>query len=191
MELVEEREEDVRMAQLLSIQAGQSSEERQADAREDIGARSIFEGKVGNKGRISVGGKQQSLQALRKIVKKKQNNLAKEKGFGVVVKRKSDSTGDLKSNKCSRDEVVEVTDVTNCKKKRDDEVNGRGEIKPDALNDDNLVKANRNNVQEEEIIHSLKETEKEGHENNKSLTNTNNSLSLLSCDYGSSSSDSE
>merc|ERR1719402_1389345 len=92
MDLVEERDSDVRMAQLLSIQAGQSSEERQKDAREEIASRSIFKvsskSGVGKAGTSNVsGGKQRSLDTIRKIVKTKQGSLVKEMMFGVVVKK--------------------------------------------------------------------------------------------------------
>merc|ERR550519_173441 len=48
MDLVEERDDDIRMEKLLSIQAGQSSEERQKDTREEIESRPLFRNNVGN-----------------------------------------------------------------------------------------------------------------------------------------------
>lgn len=163
MDLVEEREEDVRMAQLLTIQASQSSEERQQDTREHIEARSIFQKKEKNKGRISVGGKQQSLDALRKIVKKKQNNLVKGKGFGIVVKRKIDKT---EIDKSDNTEVALVMEMDNSEGKRDDN--------------------EYQDTLEKETDHNLQHEDK-----NKIVTNSKNTLSLLSCDYGSSGSESE
>lgn len=168
MDLVEEREEDVRMAQLLTIQASQSSEERQQDARDHIEESSIFQRKDKNKGRISVGGKQQSLDALRKIVKKKQNNLVKGKGFGIIVKRKIERTETEKSDNCDNKDIAEVMDMDNC----------NTNSKKDFIEDqDNGGK---------ETNHNLANDEK-----NKIVTSANNTLSLLSCDYGSSSSESE
>merc|ERR1719187_1173610 len=92
MDLVEERDSDVRMLQLLSIQAGQSSEEQQKDAREEIASSSIFKvssnSGVEKVGKSSVSaGKQRSLDTIRKIVKTKQGSLVKEMMFGVVVKK--------------------------------------------------------------------------------------------------------
>merc|ERR1719319_481683 len=165
MDLVEEREEDVRMAQLLTIQASQSSEERQQDARDHIEESSIFQRKNKNKGRISVGGKQQSLDALRKIVKKKQNNLVKGKGFGIIVKRKIERT---ETEKSDNKDIAEVMDMDNC----------NTNSKKDFIEDqDNVGK---------ETNHNLANNEK-----NKIVTSANNTVSLLSCDYGSSSSESE
>merc|ERR1719402_1300188 len=166
MDLVEERDSDVRMAQLLSIQAGQSSEERQKDAREEIASSSIFKvsskSGVGKAGTSNVsGGKQRSLDTIRKIVKTKQGSLVKEMMFGVVVKK-----GD-RLKESAIETKVDAKTVENSQS-------------------DAPVKSVNS-----ESVESLDETAVVDNIEEGTTPNSNrNSLSLLSCDYGDSSSNS-
>merc|ERR1711874_919128 len=115
---------------------------------------------MGGVGKVvsSSGGKQRSLDTVRKIVKTKQSNLVKEMMFGVVVRK----GGKLREND------VKETSAT--------------ETKVDAKTIENR--------QSDAPVASLKETAVVDIEEGTVPNSNRSSLSLLSCDYGSSSSNS-
>ena len=117
MELVEEREEDVRMARLLNVQAKTDADERRTEERGDISDGNIFQKKNSStvvKDGGGVGDKKSfALKTLGKATKSKQSQLLKSKGFGVVLSKAKDRNSDLLTN------IAQVK--SSSKSKKDDE----------------------------------------------------------------------
>ena len=90
LDLVEEREEDVRMARLLNVQAKTDADERRTEERGDISNGNIFAKKMSNtpsEKETSGDKKLFALKTLGKASKSKQSELLKSKGFGLVVSK--------------------------------------------------------------------------------------------------------
>ena len=88
MELVQERDEDVRMAKLMNIQARTEAEEKQKGQRGDIEDGDIFGKEKSLKVRTENEKKLLALKTVSKAAGSKQSDLLKKKGFGLVVTRK-------------------------------------------------------------------------------------------------------
>eukprot|EP00092_Neocalanus_flemingeri_P042773 GFUD01046909.1.p1 GENE.GFUD01046909.1~~GFUD01046909.1.p1 ORF type:complete len:319 (+),score=139.17 GFUD01046909.1:88-957(+) len=87
LDLVDEREEDVRMAMLMNIQARTEAEEKQKDQRGDIEEGDIFGSKQLRKMSSSSERKLFAVKTVSKAARSKQSDLLKKKGFGLVVSR--------------------------------------------------------------------------------------------------------
>merc|ERR1719481_2167176 len=83
IDIVAERETDIRMARLLSLQAHCDAEEVQSSRREGIGDRDIFEAQT----KVAGTKKELALHTLQKAAASRQANLRKQKGFGIIVKK--------------------------------------------------------------------------------------------------------
>jgi len=92
LDLVEEREEDVRLAKLMNIQARTEAEENQKGQRGDIEDEDIFVGKQ-SKDTNTLSKSERKLFAVKtvsKAARSKQSDLLKKKGFGLVVSKVKD-----------------------------------------------------------------------------------------------------
>merc|ERR1719186_147440 len=87
LELVEEADEDVRMARLMNIQARTEAEEKQKDQRGDIEEGDIFGRKQSREVTTSSERKLFAVKTVSKAARSKQSDLLKRKGFGLVVSR--------------------------------------------------------------------------------------------------------
>merc|ERR1719516_357526 len=97
LDLVEEREEDVRMAKLMNIQARTEAEEKQKDQRGDIEDEDIFAAKL-CKDVSKLSNSERRLFAVKtvsKAARSKQSDLLKKKGFGLVVSKIKDKQNDV------------------------------------------------------------------------------------------------
>jgi len=118
LELVEEREEDVRMARLLNVQAKTEADERRTEERGDISNGNIFQKKISTVDKDGGGGgggdkKLFALKTLGKATKSKQSQLLKSKGFGLVLSKAKGRNPQLPTN------IAQVTSAS--KSKKDDE----------------------------------------------------------------------
>lgn len=84
VDIVAERETDIRMARLLSLQAHCDAEDRQTTTRDSIEDRDIFNS---TPSKVAVNKKELALHTLQKVAISKQANVLKKKGFGVLVKK--------------------------------------------------------------------------------------------------------
>jgi len=93
IDIVAERETDIKMAKLLSLQAHCDAEDVQLSLRDGIEDRDIF----AKGGKTATNKKEVALHVLQKAASSKQKMMVKEKGFGVLVKKlqKKDSTDQL------------------------------------------------------------------------------------------------
>ena len=83
IDIVAERETDIKMARLLSLQAHVDAEDVQTSLRDSIEDRDIFA-----KGVKSASNKKElALHTLQKAASSKHKMMVKEKGFGVLVKK--------------------------------------------------------------------------------------------------------
>ena len=83
IDIVAERETDIKMARLLSLQAHCDAEDVQSSLRDSIEDRDIFA-----RGEKSAANKKEvALHILQKAASSKQKMMVKEKGFGVLVKK--------------------------------------------------------------------------------------------------------
>ena len=101
MDLVEEREEDVRMAHLLNVQSKTNADERRTEERVDITNGSIFSRKTtSNPSQRETNGDKKliALKTLGKASKSKQSDLLKSKGFGLVVGKAKERSSEIFSN---------------------------------------------------------------------------------------------
>merc|ERR1719458_567959 len=80
---VAERETDIKMARLLSLQAHVDAEDVQSTLRDSIEDRDIF----AKSGKSAANKKEVALHILQKAASSKQKMMVKEKGFGVLVKK--------------------------------------------------------------------------------------------------------
>merc|ERR1719186_1260382 len=87
MELVEEADEDVRMARLMNIQVRTEAEEKQKDQRGDIEEGDIFGREQSREVTTSSERKLFAVKTVSKAARSKQSDLLKRKGFGLVVSR--------------------------------------------------------------------------------------------------------
>ena len=99
LELVEEREEDVRMARLLNVQAKTEADERRTEERGDISNGNIFQRKNSTVDKDRGGDKKSfALKTLGKATKSKQSQLLKSKGFGLVLSKAKGRNPELPTN---------------------------------------------------------------------------------------------
>ena len=99
LDLVEEREEDVRMARLLNVQAKTGADERRTEERGDISNGNIFQKKNASVDKDGGGDKKLfALKTLGKATKSKQSQLLKSKGFGLVLSKAKERNPDLPTN---------------------------------------------------------------------------------------------
>jgi len=101
MSLVEEREEDVRMARLLNVQAKTDADERRREDRGDISQANIFAQKncTGSAKKEAGGDKKLfALKTLGKASQSKQSDLLKSKGFGLVVSKAKERNHEMLNN---------------------------------------------------------------------------------------------
>merc|ERR1719323_931400 len=93
LELVEEEDEDVRMARLLNVQSKTDADTRLKEDRGDISTADIFASK--KTGDADTGKdsdkKLHALKTIGKATKSKQSDLLNKKGFGLVVSRVKES----------------------------------------------------------------------------------------------------
>ena len=87
LDLVEEADEDVRMARLMNIQARTEAEEKQKDQRGDIEEGDIFGREQSREVTTSSERKLFAVKTVSKAARSKQSDLLKRKGFGLVVSR--------------------------------------------------------------------------------------------------------
>ena len=159
LDLVEEREEDVRMARLMNIQARTEAEEKQKNQRGDIEDEDIFVGKQ-SKEVSQLSNSERKLFAVKtvsKAARSKQSDLLKKKGFGIVVSKIKEKQTDALDN---------------------------AEVKTKFLDTRSIDTQNQSSCSEESTF------QKEPVTIASSPSRTNNSLSLLGCEYGNSDSDS-
>ena len=83
IDIVAERETDIKMARLLSLQAHVDAEDVQSTLRDSIEDRDIF----AKSGKSAANKKEVALHILQKAASSKQKMMVKEKGFGVLVKK--------------------------------------------------------------------------------------------------------
>merc|ERR1719458_1710878 len=83
IDIVSERETDIKMARLLSLQAHVDAEDVQSTLRDSIEDRDIF----AKSGKSAANKKEVALHILQKAASSKQKMMVKEKGFGVLVKK--------------------------------------------------------------------------------------------------------
>jgi len=83
LDIVAERETDIRMARLLSLQAHCDAESRQTSARDCIDDQDIFATTV----KVAENKKSLALHTLQKAAGSKQSTILKQKGFGILVKK--------------------------------------------------------------------------------------------------------
>ena len=114
MKLVEEREENVRMARLLNVQAKTNAHERRTKERVGITNENIFSRKTASQPshRETSGDKKLiAVRTLGKASKTKQSDLLKSKGFRLVVgkakERRSNNLAQEKSTSSSKKEISE------------------------------------------------------------------------------------
>ena len=98
LELLQERDEDVRMARLMNIQARTEAEEKQKGQRGDIEDGDIFGKEQSLKVRTESEKKLLALKTVSKAARSKQSDLLKKKGFGLVVTRKKLIAPELSSS---------------------------------------------------------------------------------------------
>ena len=159
LDLVEEREEDVRMARLMNIQARTEAEEKQKNQRGDIEDEDIFVGKQ-SKEVTQLSKSERKLFAVKtvsKAARSKQSDLLKKKGFGIVVSKIKEKQTDALDN---------------------------AEVKTKFLDTRSIDTQIQSSCTEESTF------QKEPVTIASSPSRTNNSLSLLGCEYGNSDSDS-
>ena len=84
LDIVAERETDIKMARLLSLQAHCDAEDLQNSARDVIEDRDIFAGVA----KAANTKKELALITLQKAAGSKQKEMVKRKGFGVLVKKR-------------------------------------------------------------------------------------------------------
>ena len=141
MELVEEREEDVRMARLLNVQAKTDADERRTEERGDISDGNIFQKKNSSTVVKDGGGagdkKSFALKTLGKATKSKQSQLLKSKGFGVVLSKAKDRNSDLLTN------IAQVK--SSSKLKKDDENLATSNTSPPEVRDPEVKQQAGNN----------------------------------------------
>ena len=141
MELVEEREEDVRMARLLNVQAKTDADERRTEERGDISDGNIFQKKNSStvvKDGGGVGDKKSfALKTLGKATKSKQSQLLKSKGFGLVLSKAKDRNSDLLTN------IAQVK--SSSKSKKDDENLATSNTSPPEVRDPEVKQQAGNN----------------------------------------------
>merc|ERR1712083_226296 len=99
-DLVEEREDDVRMARLMNIQARTEAEEKQKNQRGDIEDEDIFKGNQSkDAAKLSKSeGKLFAVKTVGKAARSKQSDLLKKKGFGLVVSKIKEKQTDAMDN---------------------------------------------------------------------------------------------
>merc|ERR1719397_1454156 len=104
LELVQEEEEDVRLARLLNIQAKSGADEKKAEERGDIEHGNIFDGKekVPEETKEKSDKKSLALKTINKAASRgsKQSDLLKKKGFGLVVTKMRDKVHDALDSDC-------------------------------------------------------------------------------------------
>jgi len=83
IDIVAERETDIKMARLLSLQAHVDAEDVQSTLRDSIEDRDIF----AKSAKSAANKKEVALHILQKAASSKQKMMVKEKGFGVLVKK--------------------------------------------------------------------------------------------------------
>ena len=113
---MEERQEDVRMARLLNVQAKTDADERRTEERGDISNGNIFQRKNSTVDKDGGGGgdkKSFALKTLGKATKSKQSQLLKSKGFGLVLSKAKERNSELPTN------IAQVKSAS--KSKKDDE----------------------------------------------------------------------
>ena len=112
---MEEREEDVRMARLLNVQAKTDADERRTEERGDISNGNIFHKKNFTTDKEGGGGDKKlfALKTLGKATKSKQSQLLKSKGFGLVLSKAKEKNSELLTN------IAQVKSTS--KSKKDDE----------------------------------------------------------------------
>ena len=123
LDLVEEREEDVRMARLLNVQAKTGADERRTEERGDISNGNIFQKKNSTAEKDGGGDKKLfALKTLGKATKSKQSQLLKSKGFGLVLSKAKERNPDLPTN------IAQVKSTS--KSKKDDENLATSNVSP-------------------------------------------------------------
>jgi len=95
IDIVAERETDIRMARLLSLQAHCDAEDRQTSARDGIEDKDIFSP---SNHKIAENKKELALHTLQKAAGSKQSQMLKSKGFGVIVKKLQKKDPDILEN---------------------------------------------------------------------------------------------
>ncbi|XP_023325227.1 coiled-coil domain-containing protein 130 homolog [Eurytemora carolleeae] len=102
LDLVDECPEDVKFAQLLSIQARKEAEELQKEGRDALGEQDIFSTSKSKPETISP-----ARSFLNKVANSNQTKLIKDKGFGVVLsKNGANQLGVLPKNSATKVSVV-------------------------------------------------------------------------------------
>ena len=115
LDLVEERDEDKRMAQLMNIQARTEAEEKQKDQRGDIEDGDIFSGKQ-SKEKSNPSRNERKLFALKtvsKAARSKQSDLLKKKGFGLIVTKGKEKNVNLTDIVSVTSKIVDNSTATN------------------------------------------------------------------------------
>jgi len=83
IDILAEREQDIKMARLLSLQAHVAAEEAQHCARDDIGDKDIFARET----KAAATKKELALHTLKKAAGSRHKMMVKEKGFGVLLRK--------------------------------------------------------------------------------------------------------
>jgi len=88
MDLVEEEDEDVRMARLLNVQSKTDADQKRDESRGDISTADIFAKSSYPQNKDSKADKKlHALKTIGKATKSKQSDLLQKKGFGLVVSK--------------------------------------------------------------------------------------------------------
>merc|ERR1719342_433908 len=102
MDLVEEEDEDVRMARLLNVQSKTDADQKRDESRGDISTAEIFAKTSNSQNKDSKADKKlHALKTIGKATKSKQSDLLQKKGFGLVVSKVKANLKDGKTLKNS------------------------------------------------------------------------------------------
>jgi len=117
LDLVEERDEDIRVARLLNIQSRTEAEEKQKDQREVIGDGDIFGSKQESESTLTSSEKKVlALKTVGKAARSKHVDLLKKKGFGLLVKTSKEKNAESKASVGSSElpNLPTAADVVKC-----------------------------------------------------------------------------
>merc|ERR1719300_1106545 len=112
MDLVEEEDEDVRMARLLNVQSKTDADQKRDESRGDISTADIFAKSSNPQNKDSKTDKKlHALKTIGKATKSKQSDLLQKKGFGLVVSKVKANLqgGDSSKNSDSLNKISDIS----------------------------------------------------------------------------------
>ena len=181
LELVEEEDEDVRMARLLNVQSKTDADTRLKEDRGDISTADIFASK--KTGDADTGKdsdkKLHALKTIGKATKSKQSDLLNKKGFGLVVSKVKESKNTDPISNISKPAQIKESSTSHTASS------------PSSSSSSSTSSVTTTSTSSSSSSTSVTTTSTSSSASSSSATSPNNSLSMLFSQYDNSSDDSD